>query len=86
MARRGLSCLITFSTLLFGYRDPPSRAAGVSMGATSEIPRDPDSAAASDPWRAGDERGHAEGEHDPRIPKIMEDVMRYIRSIDINAL
>jgi hypothetical protein len=86
MSHRGLWYMITFSPLLFGYRDPLYRATGVSMGAASEIPLDPDSAAASDPWRAGDERGHAEGEFDPRIPKIMEDVMRYIRSIDINAL
>jgi hypothetical protein len=86
MSCRGPSYLITFSTFLFGYRDPLSRAAGISMAAASEISQDPDSAAASNPWRAGDERGPAEGELDPRIPKIMEDVMRYIRNIDIEAL
>jgi hypothetical protein len=86
MSPRDLSHLRTFPPFLFGYRDPLSRAAGVSMGAASEIPQDQDSAAASDPWRAGDKRGALEGELDPRVPKIMEDVMRYIRNIDINSL
>jgi len=86
MSPRDLSRLITFPPFLFGYRDPLSRAAGGSVGAASEIPQDQDSAAASDPWRAGDKRGHAEGELDPRVPKIMDEVMRYIRNIDINTL
>jgi len=86
MSRSDLSHLKAFPPFLFGYRDPLSRAAGVSMGAESEFPQDPDLAAASDPWRDGDKGGHAEGELDPRIPKIMEDVMRYIRNIDINTL
>jgi hypothetical protein len=71
---------------MFGYRNPLSRAAEGSMGAESEIPQDPDLAAARDPWRDGDKGGHPEGELDPRIPKIMEDVMRYIRNIDVNTL
>lgn len=86
MSRRDLSHLMTFPPFLFGYRDPLSLAAGVSTGAASEVPPDPDSAAASDLWRSGDKRGRAEGELDPRIPKIMEDVRRYIRNIDINTL
>ncbi|HVO85013.1 MAG TPA: hypothetical protein VMU60_11365 [Syntrophobacteria bacterium] len=86
MARRDVSQPLTFLTALLGYRDPLSRAAGFSMAPDGEILEDPDAAAASDPWRAGDKRGHAEGELDPRIPKIMEEVMRYIRNIDINTL
>jgi hypothetical protein len=86
MSRGDLSHLVMLLTFLFGYRDPLSRAGGFAMGAEGEIPEDPDSAAASDPWRAGDKRGHAEGELDPRIPKIMEEVMRYIRNIDVNTL
>ena len=81
-----LSHLMSFLPFLFGYRDPLSRAAGFSMGAESQSPQDPDLAAVGDPWRDGDKGVHAEGELDPRIPKIMEDVMRYIRSIDINTL
>lgn len=81
-----LSHLMSFLPFLFGYRDPFSRAAGFSMGAESQSPQDPDLAAVGDPWRDGDKGVHAEGELDPRIPKIMEDVMRYIRSIDISTL
>jgi hypothetical protein len=77
---------MAFPPTLFGYREPISRAAVGSAGAESEIPPDQDLAAVRDPWRDGDTGGPTEGELDPRIPKIMEDVMRYIRNIDINAL
>ena len=86
MSRRGLSHLVTLWPFSLGYRDPLSRAAGLSMGAVGEIPPEPDSAAASDPWRGGDKRGNPDAELDPRIVKIMEDVMRYIRNLDINTL
>jgi hypothetical protein len=86
MSRSDLSHRMAFPPILFGYRNPLSRAAGASTGADSEIPPDPDLAATRDPWRDGDKGGHPEGELDPRIPKIMEEVMRYIRNIDINTL
>jgi hypothetical protein len=71
---------------LFGYRDPLPQHGTLSMDAEREIPQDPDRNAGSDRWSDSDKGGHAEGELDPRIPKIMEDVRRYIRSIDINTL
>jgi len=86
MSRRDFSHLEMLLTTLFGYRNPFSRAAGFSMAAEGESPGDTDSAAVSNPWRAGDKREIEEGELDPRIPKIMEEVMRYIRNIDINTL
>lgn len=85
MSRSDLSHLLSVLPFLFAYPDPRSRAAGFSMGAESESPQDPD-LAVGDPWRDGDKGARAEGEFDPSIPKIMEDVMRYIRSIDINTL
>jgi len=86
MSRSDLSQRMAIPLFLLGYRDPLSRATGGTIGVESEVPPDPDLAAARDPWRDGDKRGHAEGELDPQIPKIMEDVMRYIRNIDINTL
>jgi hypothetical protein len=56
------------------------------MGAESEIPSDLDESAISSLGTGGDKGDHREGEVDPRVPKIMEDVMRYIRSIDVNTL
>jgi hypothetical protein len=56
------------------------------MEAESEIPLDSDESAVSPPWQEADKRDHADGEPDFHLPKIMEDVMRYIRSIDVNSL
>jgi hypothetical protein len=86
MSRGDLLLPVVSQPFLFGYRDPLSQTAGLYLGGESEIPQDPDPAAASEPWRDGDKGGHGEGELDPRIPEIMKDVMRYIRNIDINAL
>jgi hypothetical protein len=86
MSRSDLSHLMAFPPFLFGYRDPLPQHGASLMGTESEIPPDPDLAAARDPWRDGDKSGHAEGELDPRIPEIMEEVMRYIRNIDVNTL
>jgi len=86
MSRGDLSHLTAFPPFLFGSRDPLPQHSAFSMGAESEIPQEPDPAAGNDRWSDGDRRGHAEGELDPRIPKFMEDVRRYIRSIDINTL
>jgi hypothetical protein len=86
MSRSDLSHLTVFSPFLFGYRDPLPQHGASLMGAESEIPQEPDPAAGSDRWSDGAKGGRAEDELDPRIPKIMEDVRRYIRGIDVNTL
>ena len=83
MALEVLSRLVTF---LFGYRDPLPQDAAFSMGAESEIPPESDRSAVRGPWTDGDEGEHGEGDLDWRVPRIMEDVKRYIRSIDISTL
>lgn len=74
------------SRLLYGYRAPSPLHTPFLVGAESEIPSDLDESAVSSPWTENDKGDHREGEVDPRVPKIMEDVMRYIRRIDVNTL
>jgi hypothetical protein len=56
------------------------------MEAESEIPLDSDESAVSGSWREGDKKDQADGEPDFQVPRVMEQVMRYIRSIDVNSL
>jgi hypothetical protein len=86
MARSELTYRMATSRLLFGSRDPLPLHPSFSLKAESEISSDLDESAVSGPWRGDDKGDHREGEVDPRVPKIMEDVMRYIRSIDVNTL
>lgn len=69
---------------LLGFRDH-FQVVSV-MGAESEVPSNSDEPAMSGPGRDDDKGGHSEDDFDFRVPKIMEEVKRYIRSIDINAL
>jgi hypothetical protein len=86
MTRSELMHRVATPKLLFGSRDPIPLHTPFSLKAESEISSDLDESAVSGPWRGDDKGDHREGEVDPRVPKIMEDVMRYIRSIDVNAL
>jgi hypothetical protein len=86
MSRRELIDRVATSTLLFGYRDPLPLHSPFSMEAESEIPLDSDESAVSGSWREGDKKDQANGEPDFQVPRVMEEVMRYIRSIDVNSL
>jgi hypothetical protein len=86
MSRSGVLHRPATSKLLYGYRNPLPLHPPLSMEAESEIPLDSDESAVSPPWQEADKRDHADGEPDFHLPKIMEDVMRYIRSIDVNSL
>ena len=86
MSRSELIPRMATSRLLYGSRDAFPLHTPFSLGAESEIPSDFDESAVSSPWREGDKGDHRESELDFRVPKIMEDVMRYIRSIDVNTL
>jgi len=86
MTRSELIYRMAASWLLFGSRDPSPLHTPFSMGAESEIPSDLDESAVSSPWTGDDKANHRQGEVDPRVLKIIEDVMRYIRSIDVNTL
>jgi hypothetical protein len=86
MSRSELMHRVAASTLLYGYRDPLPLHPPFSVETESQVPSEPDEPVVSGPWRGDDKGDHREGEVDPRVPKIMEDVMRYIRSIDVNTL
>ena len=86
MSRSELIHRLATSRLLYGSRDAFPLHPPFSMGTESEIPSDFDESAVSGPWGEGDKGDHREGELDFRVPKIMADVMRYIRSIDVNTL